>query len=109
MNYVCVKHDDSKLQNLGNGSTRRVLAYTKELMIVEMTFEEGSSGALHSHPHHQNTYILSGKFRFSVDGDTVEVSEGDSLAFESGVTHGMVCLEKGALLDVFTPMRKEFA
>ena len=33
---------------------------------------------------------------------------GDSIAVPPDVPHGMVCLEKGALLDIFTPMRKDF-
>ncbi len=108
MTYVLTRHDEAPLQDLGGGVTRRILAYTDKLMIVEVNFERGSIGAVHSHPHTQNTYILSGRFRFTADGEAVEVSVGDSLAFESGVPHGTVCLEAGTVLDVFTPMREDF-
>ncbi len=102
MTYVLTRHDEAPLQDLGGGVTRRILAYTDKLMIVEVNFERGSIGAVHSHP------ILSGRFRFTADSDAVEVSAGDSLAFESGVPHGTVCLEAGTVLDVFTPMREDF-
>ena len=59
MNAKCVYHKDAQLQDLGGGVSRRVLAYTPLLMTVEVSFEQGSTGAVHTHPHCQNTYILS--------------------------------------------------
>ncbi|MBQ9565451.1 MAG: cupin domain-containing protein [Synergistaceae bacterium] len=108
MNANLVYHEDARLQDLGGGVTRRVLAYTPLLMIVEVSFEQGSTGAVHSHPHSQNTYILSGRFRFNVDGEDVEVAAGDTLAFPADIPHGTLCLEAGTLLDIFTPMREDF-
>ena len=103
-----VFHSDAVLKDLGGGVSRRVLAYTPRLMIVEVNFEEGGEGSVHTHPHCQNTYVQSGRFRFTVDGEAVEVGPGDTLAFPSGVPHGTLCLEKGVLLDMFTPMREDF-
>ncbi|MCR4819169.1 MAG: cupin domain-containing protein [Fretibacterium sp.] len=108
MKAKSVFHNDAPLQDLGGGVSRRVLAYTPLLMTVEVSFEKGSTGAVHSHPHCQNTYILSGRFRFTVDGEDVEVAAGDSLAFPADVPHGTLCLEAGRLLDIFTPMREDF-
>ena len=103
-----VFHRDAALNDLGGGVTRRVLAYTEQLMIVEVGFEAGSEGSLHTHPHCQNTYVKSGRFRFTIDGECVEVGPGDTLALPSGIPHGTLCLEKGTLLDIFTPMREDF-
>ena len=108
MNAKCVYHKDAQLQDLGSGVSRRVLAYTPQLMTVEVSFEQGSTGAVHTHPHCQNTYILSGRFRFTEDGEDVEVTAGDTLAFPANVPHGTLCLEAGSLLDIFTPMREDF-
>ena len=108
MNANIVYHKDALLQDLGGGVSRRVLAYTPQLMIVEVSFDQGSIGAVHSHPHCQNTCVLSGRFRFTVDGEDVEVAAGDTLAFFANVPHGTLCLEAGTLLDIFTPMREDF-
>ena len=99
---------DAALKDLGGGVTRRVLAYTPQLMIVEVNFETGSEGSVHTHPHCQNTSVRSGRFRFNVDGEYVEVGPGDTLAFPSDVSHGTLCLEAGTLLDIFAPMREDF-
>ena len=38
----------------------------------------------------------------------MELGVGDSIVVPSGLPHGTVCLEKGVLLDVFTPLREDF-
>ena len=103
-----VFHKDAVLHDLGGGTSRRVLAYTENLMIVEVNFEAGSVGSVHTHPHCQNTYVKSGRFRFTIDGEPVEVGPGDTIAFPPDVPHGTLCLEAGTLLDIFTPMREDF-
>lgn len=95
-------------QPAGEGVTRHILAYTDGLMCVENRFETGAVGALHSHPHTQITYVLEGKFSFTIDNETRVVEKGDTLLKENGVIHGCTCLERGALLDIFTPMREDF-
>ena len=101
-------HADALAQSAGAGVTRRVLAYTDGLMCVENTFETGAVGALHSHPHTQITYVVSGVFQFTVEGETHTVRTGDTILKEDGVVHGCTCLEAGVLLDIFTPMREDF-
>ena len=103
-----VFYKDAALNDLGGGTSRRVLAYTENLMIVEVNFEAGSVGSVHTHPHCQNTYVKSGRFRFTIDGEPVEVGPGDTIAFPSNIPHGTLCLEPGTLLDIFTPMREDF-
>jgi quercetin dioxygenase-like cupin family protein len=90
------------------GVTRKVLADTGALMCVENSFEESAVGAVHSHPHTQITYVVSGRFRFTIGDEVHEVGRGDTLCKQNGVKHGCVCLEKGVLVDFFTPMREEF-
>jgi quercetin dioxygenase-like cupin family protein len=103
-----VFYKDQKAEDQGNGVVRRVLAYNKDLMCVENTFEKGAVGALHHHPHTQITYIISGKFEFEIDGVKKIVEAGDTMLKMNGVEHGCVCLEAGKLLDIFNPMREDF-
>lgn len=108
MKANAVYHADVALKELGGGVSRRVLAYTPQLMIVEVNFEKDGEGAVHTHPHSQSTYVISGRFRFNVDGEAVEVGPGDTLAFPPNIPHGTLCLEAGTLLDISTPMREDF-
>ena len=103
-----VFHGDTLPQPAGEGVTRRVLAYNDQLMCVENQFQKGAVGALHSHPHTQITYIVSGRFSFTIGEETREVGPGDTLLKTDGVVHGCTCLEAGTLLDIFNPMRADF-
>jgi len=108
MKGIVRHHKDTVLKDLGGGSGRRILAWNEQLMLVEVSFETGAEGAPHSHPHVQTSYVLSGKFRYTVEGESVELNPGDSILVPGGLVHGTVCLEKGALLDTFTPCREDF-
>ena len=101
-------HQEVQPIQLGGGTERRILAYDDSLMAVEVSFETGSEGAPHSHPHTQMSYVLSGSFRYSIEGESVILNPGDSVVVPGGLVHSTVCLEKGVLLDVFTPMREDF-
>ena len=103
-----VFYKDIEGKSSSNGVVRKILAYCNTLMCVENIFEAGAEGPLHSHPHTQITYVAEGRFRFTIGDEVKEVSKGDTLCKQNGVKHGCVCLEKGALLDFFTPMREDF-
>ena len=103
-----VPHAEIEPEVCGKGVKRRILAYSKDAMCVENTFETGGVGAMHCHPHTQITYIVSGRYRFTIGDETREVGPGDTLLKQNGVMHGCVCLEGGVMLDFFTPMREDF-
>ncbi|MFN3646959.1 MAG: cupin domain-containing protein [Gemmobacter sp.] len=93
----------------GPHSTRQVLADSPALMTVAFRFTAaGAEGALHHHPHVQSTYVVSGRFRFTVADRSFEVGPGDAFVVPSGAVHGCVCLEPGLLIDGFTPRRDDF-
>lgn len=90
------------------GVTRRILTYSDQLMMCEITFEKGAKGNFHRHPHEQITYIAKGAFSFTIDGETKVVKAGDSVLMPSNAEHGVTCLEEGILVDVFNPKREDF-
>lgn len=105
-NYFLIK--DIPVDDLGGGVTRQVLASNDNLMVVKVNFEKGSIGEVHQHVHEQITYILSGVFEFVIDGKKEILHAGDTTYKQPNIPHGAVCLEAGSLLDIFTPMRKDF-
>ncbi|EIV8466690.1 cupin domain-containing protein [Vibrio vulnificus] len=99
---------DIALEDLGQGISRKVLAHSDNMMSVEVHFETGAIGAMHSHPHEQLTYVLSGEFEFTIGDEKKIVKTGDTMYKEPNIEHGCVCLKAGVLIDTFTPMRKDF-
>lgn len=101
-------NNDAGTTNCEPGVTRKILCYSDELMMCEISFEKGAKGNFHKHEHLQITYIAKGKFEFTIGGETKVVSVGDSVYMPSNVEHGVTCLEEGILVDVFNPMRQDF-
>lgn len=101
-------YKDTQLKELGGGVARRVLSHGEDMMAVEVCFEEGAVGSVHTHPHVQISYVLEGRFEVRIGEETRVIAVGDTYYTLPDVPHGVVCLEKGRLLDVFTPERKDF-
>ncbi|SFR14694.1 cupin domain-containing protein [Poseidonocella sedimentorum] len=99
---------EGKLETVADGLSRKVGAHDDNLMVVEVHFEAGTTAPLHHHRHEQITYVMSGKFEFTVGDQTYVVGPGDSLYKQPDIVHGATCLEAGTLLDVFTPHREDF-
>lgn len=94
--------------DLGGGIKRKVMAYDDQMMVVKVAFEAGGIGAMHSHPHTQASYVVSGKFDITIDGKTKTLKGGDVYFVPSDLLHGAICLEAGELIDVFNPLREDF-
>ncbi|GFP74555.1 cupin domain-containing protein [Clostridium fungisolvens] len=108
MNKAFVYSEDCEFEPAGERVQRKILSYGDQLMAVEVHFEEGAVGTLHSHPHTQLSYVLEGEFEFEIGGVKNIVKKGDTLYKLPNVVHGCRCLKKGVLLDVFTPYREDF-
>ena len=90
------------------GVVRKILGYNGQVMMVKIKFDKDAVGATRRHYHTQVTYVVSGKFEFTINGEKKVVSGGDALYMEPDVEHGCKCLEPGMLIDCFTPMRESF-
>lgn len=103
-------NSEIELEVLKEGLSRKIVAYSDEIMMVEVNFTAGVEfGDLHAHPdHEQVTYVKSGKFKFTIGDETKVVGPGDTLYMKKDIPHGAECLESGVLLDTFTPMRADF-
>lgn len=92
----------------GEGVVRQIMGYDGQLMLVKVKFEKGAKGSLHTHYHTQTTYVASGKFEFSVDGEMQIVEAGDGIYIAPDAEHECTCIEAGILIDCFSPMRADF-
>jgi quercetin dioxygenase-like cupin family protein len=102
------KNADIPYTELGGGVRRKILSYDKNMMAVEVDFDKDAVGAMHSHPHTQISYVLEGKFEANINGEVRIIAKGDTYITPPDAPHGVVCLEAGTLLDIFTPMRVDF-
>lgn len=94
---------------LENGVIRKIKGYIDELMVVELKWQKGMVGDVHTHPHCQCGYIIKGSFEANRDGEKQVLKAGDCFYATKDVPHGLVCLEDDSvMIDIFTPMREDF-
>ncbi|MFC1544696.1 cupin domain-containing protein [Gemmatimonadota bacterium] len=103
-----MKKEQAVVDELGDGVTRRLLIHGGKLMAVEFSFKPGAEGKPHSHPHEQVGVFLRGRFEVTIGHYKKIALPGDSYYVAPNVVHGVKCLEDGAILDVFTPLREDF-
>jgi quercetin dioxygenase-like cupin family protein len=103
-----IEAGDIPWEEVGSGVRRKILGYDSELMMVVVEFKKGSIGPLHKHPHRQVTYVDAGTFEVQVGNDKLRMKKGDCFFIPPNVEHGVVALENGCLVDVFTPSRQDF-
>jgi len=95
-------------ESVDNGVERKIIAYDDEMMMVCVRFEKGAIGNLHHHVHRQVSYVESGSFEVTIDGNKKVLNQGDCFFVTPDLVHGVVALDAGVLVDVFTPARQDF-
>ena len=98
---------EAPIQQVDVGVTRQILGHDPDLMMVRVTFAKGAVSVPHTHPHRQVTYVERGRFEATVNGRTAIVGAGDCFFVAPGASHGVVALDEGTLIDVFTPARMD--
>lgn len=94
-------------ENAEPGVKRKIFAPGKQLMMMEVHFETGAEGYMHSHPHEQMSYCMKGCIEFTIDGVKTILRQGETISIPGGAKHGVKALEPSILLDVFTPIRED--
>jgi len=105
---MVVKYNSITPNDLGGGVVRRVMSHGGNMMAVEVSFKKGAVGDVHTHVHEQISYIVEGKFEFTMGDDKYILEKGDTYYVKPNIPHGVVALEDSVILDVFVPQREDF-
>lgn len=100
--------NELKWEVAGEGVRRQIMGYDGQLMVVKVEFQKGAVGSQHAHYHSQATYVASGVFELSINGEKQVLKAGEGYYVEPDAIHGCVCLEAGVLIDTFSPVRADF-
>lgn len=90
------------------GVRRRTLGHGTHMLLAEFTLGAESEVAMHSHPHDQVGYVVSGSLRLTVGDETLTCEAGDSYYIPGGVPHQGVTPEDALVIDVFCPPREDY-
>ncbi len=83
-------------------------AHLDRLTVGEVELNAGTPVPMHHHPHEQVTYVIDGRFEFTVGNDTRILEPGMAALIPGGVMHGGRTLSACRVLDIFSPVREEY-
>lgn len=96
-------------EKVRDGVSRAAFRGENALMVMNW-LEPGMEKKPHSHPFEQLAYILSGRVRFEIGEDVIEVGVGEVVRIPPDVVHCGEALgdEVAVNLDVFAPPREDY-
>jgi quercetin dioxygenase-like cupin family protein len=91
------------------GVIRKVFGGKNSMMTLN-EIKADTQPALHSHPHEQITYIVSGCAEFVLGDEVLQVKAGDLLLVPPDVPHSLKVVGDETVLniDVFSPIREDY-
>lgn len=87
------------------------LAVGERSMVTKMNYVRGDFATLHTHPHEQCGYVISGAYHLIVECEEkidVIMHPGDTYAIPGNTPHSFEVIEGGEVVDVFTPHRDDY-
>ena len=102
------KRDKSGYREIAEGILMKPLVHGERTLLIETNIKKGSAHNLHSHPHEQTGYLVSGRLMMTIGDERFEVEPGDSWCLPGGVEHSGEILEDSVVIEVFSPVREEY-
>ena len=95
------------METLGSGIGRRMLN-GEAMTLAQITLAAGAVVPLHEHPNEQIATVLSGRLRFVIGDEELEIGAGESVLIPGGLPHHVDALEDSVVLDAFAPRREDW-
>ncbi|PYP90247.1 MAG: cupin domain-containing protein [Blastocatellia bacterium AA13] len=101
------KWDEIPVEQVNDKFIRK-LAWDGKVMIAWMECKKGCYVPAHSHENEQLTFVISGQWRFEIDGKTIFVGANEMLHIPSNVVHSAEAVDDLVAYDIFTPPREDW-
>lgn len=103
-----VKYDSKGFKTPVDGIDMKTLAYGDKTLLTRFHLKKDSVLPLHSHPHEQTGFLVSGKIRLFIGDTSHEVDPGDSWTIKGGIEHRAQVIEDAVAIEVFSPVREDY-
>jgi quercetin dioxygenase-like cupin family protein len=90
------------------GVKQKTLVYGEKTLMTEFLLKKGYQLPLHSHPHEQTGYLVSGHICLTIDSEENDIRPGDSWCIPCGIEHGAKIFEDSVAIEVFSPVREDY-
>jgi len=102
------KQSTGKKRNMLDGIDMTTLTWGEKTIMVRFDLQKGSQLPSHQHVYEQIGFLVSGRIRLTIAGETVEAGAGDSWCIPSDAPHEAVAIEESVALEVFSPLREDY-
>ena len=90
------------------GIRLKTLVHGEKTLFAEFRMEAGSKLPMHSHPHEQTGFLVTGRVRLTIGDRTCDVAPGDSWCIPGNTEHSAEILEQSHAIEVFSPVREDY-
>ena len=90
------------------GIRRKTLIYGERTLTTEFWLEKDANLPIHSHPHEQTGYLVSGHMVLTIGENEYDVIPGDAWLVPGDVAHGATILADSVAVEVFSPVRQDY-
>jgi len=91
-----------------DGAIQGRYVHVNAMTIGEVSLDPNTVVPMHDHPHEQLTYVIEGRFQFTVGSETTVLEPGMVALIPGGVTHGGTTLTACKVIDIFSPIREDY-
>jgi len=102
------KGEQTKQVEMMTGVLRRTLGHGAQMLLAEFALAPGSEVPIHSHPHDQVGYVVSGSMELTIHEEARTCEAGDSYYIPGDTPHKAVVAEGAVVVDVFCPPREDY-
>jgi len=106
--FYNARSNGSSYQNPVDGVQFKTLVHGSSTLLAEFKLEKGKDLPMHSHPHEQTGYLVSGKMKLTIGEEVFQVEPGDSWNIPGNIEHGAVPIEDSTAIEVFSPVREDY-
>ncbi len=102
------KADDNGYRQALPGVRMKTLIYGDKTLLAEFRLAANHALPRHAHIYEQTGYLASGRLRFTIGDNTMELAPGDSWCVPGDVEHSVEILEDAVVVEVFSPVREDY-
>lgn len=90
------------------GIQLKTLCHGEKTHMVQFLLQGGFDLPMHSHPHEQTGYLISGHMILTISGKPHDVHPGDSWCIPADTPHGAKIIADSVVVEVFSPVREDY-
>src|SRR5580704_13867724 len=101
------KWQDIPTEQISPTQSRKVI-HTAQATVVRLVTGKDTVIPLHNHVQEQVTMVVSGSFRFEMQGESATLRSGEILRIPSNIPHQAQALEDSITIELFVPAREDW-